>query len=470
MFGLDPVYTAFLLLCLLAAVSFEFINGFHDTANAVATVIYTHSLKPTIAVIWSGFWNFVGVNVGGIVVAIGIINLLPVDVILDRNLAHNVAMVLALILTAIIWNLSTWYIGIPCSSSHTLIGSIFGVGIAFILLPGHHEVALNWTKVTEVGLSLLISPVFGFGLALLFMLLLKKLIKNKEIFKEPQGKKPPPLWIRSILVLTCTSVSYAHGSNDGQKGVGLIMLILIAFAPAFFALDRSQPAQKLYMDAKRVEWTLKKLDTLSLSEKTKTSYRIVTSNISFITSQLQGKTSLKEVNKDVNFDIRKSIFLISKNVDLILKDYAKKANTNLKPVDIAILKSNIKKIKTNTEYAPRWVILMVSLSLGLGTMIGWKRIVVTIGEKIGKTHLTYAQGASAELIAASTIGVSTWLGLPVSTTHVLSSGVAGAMVAGEGRQNLQMNTIKNILAAWVFTVPVTILLSGGLFLLFRMLF
>jgi PiT family inorganic phosphate transporter len=470
MFGLNTVYSIFLILCLLAAFSFEFINGFHDTANAVATVIYTHSLKPTIAVIWSGIWNFIGVNVGGIAVAIGIINLLPLDVILDRNLTHNIAMVFSLILTAVIWNLSTWYFGIPCSSSHTLIGSIFGVGLAFILLPGNHEVALNWTKVTEVGLSLLISPVFGFGLTLLLMLLLRRLIKNKDIFKEPQGKKPPPLWIRSILVFTCTSVSYAHGSNDGQKGVGLIMLILIAFAPAFFALDRNQPAQKLFIDAKKIAWTLQKIDTLALTEKERKEYRIVQSNIIFITSKLQGVTSVKEVNKDVNFDIRKSIFLISKNVDLILKESEKKAKVSLKPVDIAILKSNIKKIKAHTEYAPRWVILMVSLSLGLGTMIGWKRIVVTIGEKIGKTHLTYAQGASAELIAASTIGVSTWLGLPVSTTHVLSSGVAGAMVAGEGRQNLQMNTIKNILAAWVFTLPVTIVLSGGLFLLFRQVF
>jgi PiT family inorganic phosphate transporter len=468
MFGLDTVYTIFLILCLLAACAFEFINGFHDTANAVATVIYTHSLKPTIAVIWSGFWNFIGVNVGGIAVAIGIINLLPIDVIIDRNLAHNVAMVLALILTAIIWNLSTWYFGIPCSSSHTLIGSIFGVGIAFILLPGNHEVALNWTKVIEVGLSLLISPVFGFGLALLLMLLLRKLIKNKDIFKEPQGKKPPPLWIRSILVLTCTSVSYAHGSNDGQKGVGLIMLILIAFAPAFFALDRNQPAQKLMMDAKKIEWTLRKMDTLTLTERGRSDYRIVHSNLLYIASQLKGKTSVTQVNRDVNFNIRKSIFLISKNVDLILKESDKRSKASLPPVDKVILKSNIKRIKAHTEYAPRWVILMVSLSLGFGTMIGWKRIVVTIGEKIGKTHLTYAQGASAELIAASTIGVSTAFGLPVSTTHVLSSGVAGAMVAGEGRQNLQMNTIKNILAAWVFTVPVTILLSGGLFLLFRM--
>jgi len=468
MFGLDTLFTLFLILCLLAAVAFEFINGFHDTANAVATVIYTHSLKPTTAVIWSGIWNFIGVNVGGIAVAIGIINLLPLDVIIDRNLAHNVAMVFSLILTAVIWNLSTWYFGIPCSSSHTLIGSIFGVGIAFILLPGNHEVALNWTKVLEVGLSLLISPVFGFGLALLLMLLLKRLIKNKDIFKEPQGKKPPPLWIRSILVLTCTSVSYAHGSNDGQKGVGLIMLILIAFAPAYFAIDRNQPAQKLFMDAKKIEWTLKKMDTLALTDKGRTEYSIVRSNLLFIISQLQGKTSLKQVDKEANFNIRKSIFLISKNVDLIMKESDKKAIASLRPVDKAILKSNIKKIKTHTEYAPRWVILMVSLSLGFGTMIGWKRIVVTIGEKIGKTHLTYAQGASAEIIAASTIGVSTAFGLPVSTTHVLSSGVAGAMVAGEGRQNLQMNTIKNILAAWLFTLPVTIVLSGGLFLLFRL--
>ena len=380
MFGLNTVYSIFLILCLLAACSFEFINGFHDTANAVATVIYTHTLKPTVAVIWSGFWNFVGVNVGGIVVAIGIINLLPLDVILDPNLAHNVAMAFSLILTAIIWNLATWYIGIPCSSSHTLIGSIFGVGAAFILLPGNHEVALNWTKVTEVGLSLLISPVFGFGLALIFMLLLKKLIKNKEIFKEPQGRKPPPLWIRSILVLTCTSVSYAHGSNDGQKGVGLIMLILIAFAPTFFALDRSQPAQKLFMDVKRTEWTMQKMDTLALTENGRLAYHVVLSNLQNI-SQLPGMTSKAQVNKNTNFNIRKSIFLIARNVDLVLKSTYNNAKALLKPADITILKSNIKKLKTHTEYAPHWVILLVSLSLGFGTMIGWKRIVVTIGEK-----------------------------------------------------------------------------------------
>jgi phosphate/sulfate permease len=468
MFGLDTVYTIFLILCLLAAVAFEFINGFHDTANAVATVIYTHSLKPTVAVIWSGFWNFIGVNVGGIAVAIGIINLLPTEVIVDQNLSHNIAMVLSLIMTAIIWNLSTWYFGIPCSSSHTLIGSIFGVGLAFMLLPGSHAIALNWTKVIEVGLSLLISPVIGFGLAFLFMVLLRKLIKNKDIFKEPQGKKPPPLYIRSILVFTCTSVSYAHGSNDGQKGVGLIMLILIAFAPAFFALDRHKVPADLRMDVRKIEWTLKKMDTTALHEPERKDYRLVEANIAIIVKGLKGVVSFDKMDKLENFKIRKSIIMIGKKVDGLLKNADGKSKAFLRPVDMAILKSNVKKIKTHTEYAPRWVILIVSLSLGFGTMIGWKRIVVTIGEKIGKTHLTYAQGASAEIIAASTIGVSTMFGLPVSTTHVLSSGVAGAMVAGEGRQNLQMNTIKNILAAWLFTLPVTVVLSGGLFLLFRL--
>jgi phosphate/sulfate permease len=467
MFGLDPTYSLFLIFCLFAAVAFEFINGFHDTANAVATVIYTHSLKPTTAVIWSGIWNFIGVNVGGIAVAIGIINLLPTEILVDQNLSHNIAMVLSLILTAIIWNLSTWYIGIPCSSSHTLIGSIFGVGLAFMLLPGSHAVALNWNKVIDVGLSLLISPVFGFGLALALMMILKKLVRNKEIFNEPQKKKPPPLWIRSILVLTCTSVSYAHGSNDGQKGVGLIMLILIAFAPAFFSLDRHKNPGDLLMDVKKIEWTLHKMDTTALKKPERKEYRTVQANIMSILHDLKGVTAFDKMDKKDNFRIRKSIIVIGKSVDAILKNADGKSKGSLRSVDIAILKSNVKKIKTHTEYAPRWVILMVSLSLGLGTMIGWKRIVVTIGEKIGKTHLTYAQGGTAELIAASTIGVSTWFGLPVSTTHVLSSGVAGTMFAGEGRSNLRMNTVKSILAAWLFTLPVTIVLAGGLFLLLR---
>jgi phosphate/sulfate permease len=470
MFGLDATYTILLLVSLLAACAFEFINGFHDTANAVATVIYTHSLKPTTAVVWSGLWNFIGVNVGGIAVAMGIVNLLPVDLLVDQNLMHSISMIFALILTAIVWNLATWYIGIPCSSSHTLIGSIFGVGLAYYFLPGVTTYALNWNKVIDVGLSLMISPLFGFGFALLLMYILRKTVKNKIIFKEPPAKKAPPLWIRSILILTCTSVSYAHGSNDGQKGVGLIMLILIAFSPVYFSVDRSKSPEKLLYETRQIEWNLAHVDTNTLTVDDRKSLREVFASLTYMREKLTGVKTFNDLQKDDHFKMRKSIIVVSKKTETVLKKIKSLKIPQISPTRIAILSSNLKKFKANTEYSPRWVILLVSISLGLGTMIGWKRIVVTIGEKIGKTHLTYAQGASAELVAASTIGVSTMFGLPVSTTHVLSSGIAGSMVAGGGRQNLRMGTVKSILIAWLITLPVTILLSGILFFLFRMAF
>ena len=470
MFGLDTTFTILLLLCLLAAAAFEFINGFHDTANAVATVIYTHSLRPTTAVVWSGLWNFIGVNVGGIAVAMGIVNLLPVELLVDQNLMHSISMIFALIFTAIIWNLSTWYIGIPCSSSHTLIGSIFGVGLAYYFLPGVTTYALNWSKVIDVGLSLLISPVFGFGFALFLMWILRKVIKNKVIFKEPPAKKAPPTWIRAILILTCTSVSYAHGSNDGQKGVGLIMLILIGFAPTFFAIDRSKKPEDLLLETKKIEWTIHKIDTNYLNPENRKNYHIITKNLNMIKTELTGVSSFSQLEKSVNFEIRKSILSVSKKSESIVKNLAESPKSRIKPAVLSVMTANLKQFRSNTEYSPRWVILLVSLSLGLGTMIGWKRIVVTIGEKIGKTHLTYAQGASAEIVAASTITVSTMFGLPVSTTHVLSSGIAGSMVAGGGRQNLRMGTIKNILIAWLITLPVTVILSGLLFFILRMVF
>jgi phosphate/sulfate permease len=468
MFGLDPLFTTLLLLSLLAALSFEFINGFHDTANAVATVIYTHSLKPVTAVIWSGFWNFVGVNVGGIAVAIGIINLLPLEMLVDQNLGHNIALIMALILTAVAWNLFTWYLGIPCSSSHTLIGSIFGVGIAFLLLPGNGEVMLNWKKVADAGLSLLISPVIGFYVAFLLMMLLRYILKKKHpVFQEPPAKKAPPIWVRSILILTCTSVSFAHGSNDGQKGVGLIMLILIGFAPTFFTVDRNQNPQNILADTKKVEWTLNKIDPATLSDDGMANLSIVKNNIDSLIIRLSGVYAFDKMPKSDHLKIRKEILTVAKKTELVLNDVETKSYKSLTRIQVRVLKDNLKRIRNSTEYAPRWVILLVSLALGLGTMVGWKRIVVTIGEKIGKTHLTYGQGACAELVAASTISMSSMFGLPVSTTHVLSSGVAGTMIVGKGRKNLQKKTVRNILIAWVVTLPVTIILSALLFLLFR---
>lgn len=468
MFGLDLGLSILLILCIVAVGTFEFINGFHDTANAVATVIYTRSLKPRTAVIWSGMWNFIGVNIGGIAVAIGIINLLPMEALVDQNVYHNVAMIMALLITAIIWNLATWYFGIPCSSSHTLIGSIFGVGLAFMFINPDGNVALNWKKVADAGLSLLVSPVFGLGLSLILMVLFKKLVKKKKFFLPADTAKKPPFWIRGVLVLTCTSVSYSHGSNDGQKGVGLLMIILISILPAKFALDSTKNQSNMMGNTRVISTYINKVDTARMDAKHLAMVNSVKKDLGEINKIIETSDVSSEIDENKRFQVRTDIITVSRTVEKLVNDETFAKTSNLSSKELSHMKSNIKELKSFTEFAPWWVILFISLSLGLGTMIGWKRIVTTIGEKIGKQHLSYAQGASAEIVAASTITASTLLGLPVSTTHVLSSGIAGSMMAEGGIKNLQMGTIKNIAIAWIVTIPVTVALSCGLFLLFRL--
>jgi PiT family inorganic phosphate transporter len=470
MFGLETPLLILLISCLVAALAFEFINGFHDTANAVATVIYTHSLKPRVAVIWSGIWNFIGVNVGGIAVAIGIINLLPMEALTDTNVYHSVAMVLALIITAIIWNVGTWYLGIPCSSSHTLIGSIFGVGIVYMLLPGNEGVALNWKKISDTGLSLLISPLIGFFVAMSVMWILRLVIRNKTIFKEPPAKKAPPLWIRSMLILTCTSVSFSHGSNDGQKGVGLIMIILIAIVPMHFAFDHGKDPVKLHTEIAKVQTLMHQVDTTGLAAADLADYRKERERIDSLSVIFSGVTRFDSVPRTNIMAARRFILVFAKKSDNMVGKLTAAKPAAVNATWVSKFNTAVKGMKTYTEYAPWWVILMISIALGLGTMVGWRRIVVTIGEKIGKSHLTYAQGMSAELVAAGTITASSWLGLPVSTTHVLSSGIAGTMVSGNGLKNLQKKTVAAIGIAWLITVPVTVLLSGLLFLILRLIF
>lgn len=470
MFDLELSYTILLIVCLLAACGFEFVNGFHDTANAVATVIYTNSLKPWVAVIWSGICNAVGVFLGGITVAMGIVNLLPVESLVDQNIAHSLAMVMALLLSAIFWNLLTWYLGIPCSSSHTLIGSILGVGLAYSLLPDANEAAVNWGKAQEIGASLLISPLFGFSLTIILMFLLRNLTKNTDagdgLFKEPKKNQPPPWWIRIILILTCTAVSGFHGSNDGQKGVGLVMLILIGIVPAYFALNPSFTPSRLSDPLRKIEVTINGLDgsPLAQSDKAKLdSSKVMTARL---ITQVSGLASVSSIESNDRFLVRKDIMLLNTNI----KSLTSNDELEISEAEKKILSDNMKSVRKITDYSPQWVIVMIALSLGLGTMIGWKRIVKTIGEKIGKEHLTYAQGASAELVASTTIGLSTAFGLPVSTTHVLSSGIAGSMVASKGVKNLQPDTVRNILIAWLLTLPVVMVMAGTLFLIFRSTF
>lgn len=470
MFELDLSYSILLILCLVAACAFEFVNGFHDTANAVATVIYTHSLKPWVAVVWSGIWNFLGVLLGGVSVAVGIINLLPVESLVDQNIAHSLSMVMALLISAIFWNLLTWYFGIPCSSSHTLIGSILGVGIAYSLLPEVTQTAVNWTKAKEIGMSLLISPMFGFSMTIILMFLIRVLTKKtsygESLFKEPKKNAPPPFWIRAVLVLTCTSVSFSHGSNDGQKGVGLVMLILIGIVPAYFALNNQVSPASFSTSIVQIEQLVRSIDPTPLSEPDKTKLSETIAMTERVKAKIANTESVEAIAKDERFLVRKDIMVMDRN----LKDLLGKEELRISESDRDKLKGEVKTMRKLTDYSPAWVIMMIALSLGIGTMIGWKRIVKTIGEKIGKEHLTYAQGASAELVAASTIAISTNLGLPVSTTHVLSSGIAGSMVASKGIKNLQADTVRNILIAWFLTLPVVMILAGTLFLLFRSIF
>ncbi len=479
MFGLDTSLFILLFLCLFLACAFEFVNGFHDTANAVATVIYTNSLKPTQAVVWSGLMNFVGLLTGGVGVTMSIIGLLPTDLLIDPNVYHSMATALSMLGAAIIWNLGTWYFGIPASSSHTLIGSIIGIGVGYALLPENKAglSTVNWDKVIEIGQALLLSPLFGFAVAIVFMYILKKSIANKEIFKEPKKDTPPPMWIRAVLFTTCTLVSFFHGRNDGQKGIGLVMMILIAFLPSYFAINTEIDPFKLQGSVVTVQTIVSKIDTNKLSSTEKESYAKVMKATTELNKILLDKSLIHALSTEKKLEIRKDVLAITKHTKKLSESDAvafsaddkkalKKATAGDTPPFFSFGNAN-KGLSSLTDFAPTWVMWMIALSLGLGTMIGWKRIVVTIGEKIGKQHLSYAQGASAELVASITIGLATAYKWPVSTTHVLSSGIAGSMVASKGIKNLQGGTVKSIVMAWVLTLPVTILISATLFVFLR---
>ncbi len=467
-------------IALLVALAFEFVNGFHDTANAVATVIYTHTLEPHTAVAWSGMWNFIGVLTSTGAVAFGIISLLPVELILQVGSGAGFAMVFALLAAAIIWNLGTWYFGLPSSSSHTLIGSIIGVGIVNQLMSVKTGTSgVDWGQVSNIGKSLLISPLVGFFFAALLLVLMKVVIPNKRLYEAPEGTKPPPFWIRCLLLLTCTGVSFAHGSNDGQKGMGLIMLILIGTVPTAYALNHAVTAQssldfiavshesaevfKHYappQSARVADARSEVTDYMRTHTLGPTTTTALSQLVSDVATDMGRYKELKNVPPGETRNFRNDMYLISESVRLIQKSGAPKLTSE----DAAVLKNYKKHLDDATKFIPSWVKVAVAIALGLGTMVGWKRIVVTVGEKIGKDHLTYAQGAAAEITAMITIGAADAFGLPVSTTHVLSSGVAGTMAAN--RSGLQFDTVRNLLMAWVLTLPVSIVLSGSLFWLF----
>ncbi|WP_017388734.1 inorganic phosphate transporter [Acinetobacter calcoaceticus] len=477
------LYSVILLsTALLIALGFEFVNGFHDTANAVATVIYTNALPAPVAVMWAGFCNFLGVMVASGAVAYGIIALLPVELIMNMGSGAGFAMVFALLIAAILWNLGTWFLGIPASSSHTLIGSILGVGIMNHLLSASTGVTtsgVDMDQVIKVGKALLLSPLIGFAFAAIVFLLVKTIFKRQlELFQPPEGNKPPPAIIRAILIFTCTGVSFAHGSNDGQKGMGLIMLILVGLVPLAYSLNKNLDTQQVQsfhqlssqtavlLNQNQPELTDEKARViLTKYIQTKQQTPEVVPALASMTDHLGERVSsysnLKDIPEAAISEIRNDMYLSTTTFKRLDKaDALPKMDQSQEK----LVKEYRSSLDSFLQYIPTWVKVAVALALGLGTMVGWKRIVVTVGERIGKHHMTYGQGMSAELVAMSTIAAADGLGMPVSTTHVLNSAVAGTMVAN--RSGLNFNTVKTILSAWVFTLPATICLSGGLYWLF----
>ncbi|HHX5407546.1 TPA: inorganic phosphate transporter [Acinetobacter baumannii] len=477
------LYSVILLsTALLIALGFEFVNGFHDTANAVATVIYTNALPAPVAVMWAGFCNFLGVMVASGAVAYGIIALLPVELIMNMGSGAGFAMVFALLIAAILWNLGTWFLGIPASSSHTLIGSILGVGIMNHLLSASTGVTtsgVDMDQVIKVGKALLFSPLIGFAFAAIVFLLVKTIFKRQlELFQPPEGNKPPPAIIRAILIFTCTGVSFAHGSNDGQKGMGLIMLILVGLVPLAYSLNKNLDTQQVQsfhqlssqtavlLNQNQPELTDEKARAvLTKYIQTKQQTPEVVPALASMTDHLGERVSsysnLKDIPEAAISEIRNDMYLSTTTFKRLDKaDALPKMDDSQKK----LVKDYRSSLDSFLQYIPNWVKVAVALALGLGTMVGWKRIVVTVGERIGKHHMTYGQGMSAELVAMSTIAAADGLGMPVSTTHVLNSAVAGTMVAN--KSGLNFNTVKTILSAWVFTLPATICLLGGLYWLF----
>jgi PiT family inorganic phosphate transporter len=506
----------FLITAVGLALAFEFVNGFHDTANAVATVIYTHTLPPWIAVIWSGICNLSGVLFSTGTVAFAILALLPVELIVNVGSGPGFAMIFALLISAIMWNLGTWYLGLPASSSHTLIGSILGVGLANAVMTGHTMLeGINWTQVEKVFLSLLVSPLVGFFAAGALLLVLKALVRNPELFQPPAKDTPPPWWIRGTLMLTCTGVSFAHGSNDGQKGMGLLLLILIGILPAEYALNlnaKNSDVIKLQSSAAIVQPMLESHaaganaagaeseevqkaasasseiagvgtsvvgagtqtddNSAELSKYLATGGKLTTRTFAAVAAAnkdvigvLTGKGTLGDVPNEKRSKLRTNLFLVDQTLSKLISTH-QIADAN----ELKAFGEYHTQLDHATKYLPLWIKVAVAMALGLGTMIGWKRIVTTVGEKIGKEHLNYGQGASAELIAMLTIGLADWFGMPVSTTHVLSSGVAGTMAANHS--GLQASTMRNILLAWVLTLPVCVVLgaatfAAGLFVVFN---
>jgi inorganic phosphate transporter, PiT family len=447
---LDPASAlamGLLIFSLVMVIMFEATNGFHDAANAVATVIYTKSLHAGQAVVLSGIMNFIGVLVGGIAVAYALVELLPAEVLSPPDGGPAVAMLVALFIAALSWNIGTWWLGLPNSSSHCLIGSLIGIALGNAFAHSRNLVeGVHWAQLWKVLEALALSPVLGFVLAGVLYFTCRKTLHDEHLY-QPVTDRPPIWWMRAILILTCSGVSFSHGTNDGQKSIGLIMLTIIGIFPATYALNPASTASLQDLAGIMQE-------ALPLIEKYGDDRKDVA--LSAIRSA-ESHIGMPATNAGTRAAIRDDLYQVISELQHAEEAKGIGADDKKRAQGLA------KHLGGAVEYAPLWVRLLSAFCLGIGTMIGYKRIVTTLGERLGKVHLTPAQGASAEVVSAVLIGTAGFTGLPVSTTHIVTSGIAGTMVtSGAG---LQYGTISRILTAWLLTLPVTIVIAGSLYYL-----
>jgi len=453
--NLPHAATLTLLVVFALIVLQEAVNGFHDAANAVATVIYSNSMRPARAIAMSAVMNFLGVMLGGTAVAFSIVFLLPKEMIAGINTIDDAALMLALIGTAVVWNLATWYYGIPNSTTHTYIGAVTGVSMAHALLIGAPLADhLNLHEGRKILLTLLVSPLFGFGLAWLFYKLIRAALRDPAIFRPHEPGTVPPPAMRAGLVLGAAGVSFLHGSNDGQKSIGLMLMALMGLAPGVFAIDPVQDVSS-YQRSLAVITELHEVVDAHEGDPAvprASEYLAELAHLRAVAEQdLQGRP----VSEAERIRFRSEILDLHQSLGRALDDPA--LDAILSHDEIARLEDAYDAMSRLIEHVPSWLVLLSALALGCGTMVGYRRIVETLGEKMGEKHMSPAQGLAAQAAAMAAIGAADFGGVPVSTTHVLTSGVAGTVKSAGDR--VQMAMLSRILIAWVTTLPGTTLLS-----------
>jgi inorganic phosphate transporter, PiT family len=471
---LDPASSlavGLLIFSFALVIAFEASNGFHDTANAVATVIYTKSLPAIPAVIWSGLMNFTGVLVGGIAVAYALVELLPPDVLSPPSGAPAVAMLVALFLAALAWNVGTWWFGLPNSSSHCLIGSLIGIAVSNALIRDRSVgQGVHWAQVWTVLEGLALSPVIGFILAGGLYFIMSKFVRDSHLYKPVKDGKAPVWWVRGLLILTCAGVSLAHGSNDGQKSIGLIMLTIIGLLPAVFGLNPTagEAIRNLPQTAGHIRPLIQKYGDDEKDAAIATADKMEAGGMQApnepASIRLASTGDGPATSLGLNSEPARRVAAMRDGIYQLVSQLKHIEETSgPSKEEIADAKRYASELGSTVEYAPWWVRILSAVALGVGTMFGYRRIVTTLGERLGKIHMTPAQGASAEVVSAVVIGAAGLTGLPVSTTHIVTSGIAGTMVtAGAG---LQYSMLYRIAIAWLLTLPVTVLIAGGLYYL-----